>query len=198
MIEAAIQHEPALRVAVFLGMFALVAGWEAVSPRRERWPHNLGLLAFDVLLLRLLAPGTVIAVALAAEAHGWGLFNASALPTWTKVLDRWLRWIVVTPDMHRVHHSVVVEEANSNFGFNVPYWDRLFGTYRAQPAAGHRGMTIGLTTFREPREVRLDRLLLQPFRGMQDRRPDPALRCPTAPASAADGPHAATEFGGRT
>ena len=52
-------------------------------------------------------------------------------------LDRVLRWIVVTPDMHRVHHSVVPRETNSNFGFNLPWWDRLFGTYRAQPAAGH-------------------------------------------------------------
>jgi sterol desaturase/sphingolipid hydroxylase (fatty acid hydroxylase superfamily) len=299
MVETAIRNEPALRVAVFLGVFALVAGWEAVSPRRsrrftrrERWPHNLGLLALDVLLLRVLAPGAAIAVALAAEAHGWGLLSDSALPTWARVLvaivaldlaiylqhvlfhavpalwrlhrvhhadtdfdvttgtrfhpieivlstgikaamvaaigapaiavmafevllnatamlnhangrlpapvDRWLRWLVVSPDMHRVHHSVVVEEANSNFGFNLPYWDRLLGTYRARPADGHPGMTIGLSTFREAREARLDRLLLQPFRGRQDLRPDPALECPATPGSTADGPPAATEFGGQT
>ena len=78
--------------------------------------------------------------------------------------DRVLRWLVVTPDMHRVHHSVLPRETNSNFGFNLPWWDRLFGTYRAQPAAGHDGMTIGIEQFRDPRELRLDRMLLQPFR----------------------------------
>jgi sterol desaturase/sphingolipid hydroxylase (fatty acid hydroxylase superfamily) len=77
--------------------------------------------------------------------------------------DRILRWLVVTPDMHRVHHSILSGETNSNFGFNLPWWDRLFGTYRAQPAAGHEAMTIGIEQFREPRELRLDRMLLQPF-----------------------------------
>src|SRR5207245_9369156 len=80
-------------------------------------------------------------------------------------LDRYLRWLVVTPDMHRVHHSIVVGETNSNFGFNLPCWDRLLGTYRAQPAAGHEGMTIGIEQFREERELWLDRMLLQPWRG---------------------------------
>jgi sterol desaturase/sphingolipid hydroxylase (fatty acid hydroxylase superfamily) len=80
-------------------------------------------------------------------------------------LDRYLRWLVVTPDMHRVHHSIVVAETNSNFGFNLPWWDRLLGTYRAHPAAGHEGMTIGIEQFREARELWLDRMLLQPFRG---------------------------------
>jgi sterol desaturase/sphingolipid hydroxylase (fatty acid hydroxylase superfamily) len=79
-------------------------------------------------------------------------------------LDRVLRFIVVTPDMHRVHHSVVPRETNSNFGFNMPWWDRLFGTYRAQPAAGHEAMIIGIGQFREPREQWLDRMLTQPFR----------------------------------
>ncbi len=78
--------------------------------------------------------------------------------------DRWLRWMLVTPDMHRVHHSIVVAETNSNFGFNLPWWDRLFGTYRAQPAAGHLGMTIGIEEFREPDELRLHRMLTQPLR----------------------------------
>jgi sterol desaturase/sphingolipid hydroxylase (fatty acid hydroxylase superfamily) len=80
-------------------------------------------------------------------------------------LDRVLRWLVVTPDMHRVHHSVRPNETNSNFGFNLPWWDRLFGTYRAQPVDGHEGMTIGLDSFRDPAELRLDRMLVQPFRG---------------------------------
>ena len=80
-------------------------------------------------------------------------------------LDRYLRWLVVTPDMHRVQHSIVVGETNSNFGFNLPWWDRLLGTYRSQPVAGHDGMTIGIEQFRETRELWLDRMLLQPFRG---------------------------------
>lgn len=78
--------------------------------------------------------------------------------------DSLLRLVVVTPDMHRVHHSILVAETNSNFGFNLPWWDRLFGTYRAQPAAGHRRMTIGIEQFRDARELWLDRMLTQPFR----------------------------------
>jgi sterol desaturase/sphingolipid hydroxylase (fatty acid hydroxylase superfamily) len=79
-------------------------------------------------------------------------------------LDRALRWIVVTPEMHRIHHSMTPRETNSNFGFNLPWWDRLFGTYRAAPAAGQEGMTLGIEQFRDPSELRLDRMLLQPFR----------------------------------
>jgi sterol desaturase/sphingolipid hydroxylase (fatty acid hydroxylase superfamily) len=93
-------------------------------------------------------------------------------------VDRWLRLLVVTPDMHRVHHSIAYSETNSNFGFNLPWWDRLFGTYRAHPAAGHEAMTIGVGAFRTPADLRLDRLLLQPFRDTPggyaiNRRPDP-------------------------
>lgn len=79
-------------------------------------------------------------------------------------VDRLLRWLVVTPDMHRVHHSILPQETNSNFGFNVPWWDRLFGTYANQPAHGHEGMTIGIGQFRTARDLWLDRLLWQPFR----------------------------------
>jgi sterol desaturase/sphingolipid hydroxylase (fatty acid hydroxylase superfamily) len=79
-------------------------------------------------------------------------------------VDRVLRWLIVTPDMHRVHHSIVPRETNSNFGFNLPWWDRLFGTYRAQPEAGHDAMIIGISQFRSTREQRLDRMLTQPFR----------------------------------
>lgn len=83
------------------------------------------------------------------------------MPRW---LDRILRLIVVTPDMHRVHHSVLRHETDSNFGFNLPWWDWLFRTYRHEPQAGHQGMTIGIPQFRDPKETRLDRLLTQPFR----------------------------------
>lgn len=79
-------------------------------------------------------------------------------------VDRVLRWFIVTPDMHRVHHSVEEDESNSNFGFNLPWWDRLFGTYREQPRAGQHGMTIGLRGHTEPNKVaRLDGMLLMPF-----------------------------------
>jgi len=79
-------------------------------------------------------------------------------------LDRILRRVVVTPDMHRVHHSVIVRETNSNFGFNLSLWDRLFGTYRPQPEGGHEGMTIGLKEYRDPTSLGFLSLLLQPFR----------------------------------
>ena len=80
-------------------------------------------------------------------------------------LDRFLRLFVVTPDMHRVHHSVFPFETNSNFGFNMPWWDRLMGTYRAQPSLGHDGMTIGLNQFRDPSDLTLPRILILPFIG---------------------------------
>ena len=79
-------------------------------------------------------------------------------------VDRVLRCFIVTPDMHRVHHSIVKHETDSNFGFNLPWWDRLFGTYRSQPAEGHLKMTIGLPIFRADSENRIDRLISQPFR----------------------------------
>jgi sterol desaturase/sphingolipid hydroxylase (fatty acid hydroxylase superfamily) len=79
-------------------------------------------------------------------------------------VDWVLRLAIVTPDMHRVHHSTVRQETDSNYGFNVPWWDRLFGTYIAQPAAGHDGMTIGLEIFRTSLDQRLDKMLLQPLR----------------------------------
>ena len=96
------------------------------------------------------------------------MFNHSnaRMPLW---LDRVLRLVIVTPDMHRVHHSIERRETDSNFGFNLPWWDRLFGTYRAEPEAGHTGMTIGIPQFRDPGEQRLDRMLTQPFRDGNDR-----------------------------
>ena len=266
MTESILDMEPAIRLGVFLGVFAIMAGWEALVPRRARsvsrwirWPSNLGIVAVNTLLLRVLIPTAAVGLALTGEARGWGLLNALALPYWLSVvlavvlldlaiylqhvmfhavpalwrlhrmhhadldfdvttgarfhpieillsmalklgvvaalgapalavlvfevllnatamfnhanarlperLDRVLRWIVVTPDMHRVHHSVVPRETNSNFGFNLPWWDRLLGTYRAQPAAGHTAMTIGLEQFRDQGDLRLDRMLVQPFRG---------------------------------
>lgn len=80
-------------------------------------------------------------------------------------LDRILRWMVVTPDMHRVHHSVIREETNSNFGFNLPWWDRLLGTYRPAPEKGQTGMTLGLNQFRDPSHLTLPWMLVLPFVG---------------------------------
>jgi len=78
-------------------------------------------------------------------------------------LDEALRLLIVTPDMHRVHHSVIIREHNSNFGFNLSLWDRLFGTYRAQPEKGHEGMPIGLANFRDPSRLNLLHILALPF-----------------------------------
>lgn len=130
---------------------------------------------FEILLSVLIKIAAVLAFGIPASAvfvfevvlNATSLFNHSnvAMPPW---LDRVVRLIVVTPDMHRVHHSIVRRETDSNFGFNLPWWDRLFGTYRAAPEAGHDGMTIGLPIFRDSRELRLDRLLTQPFRDDRD------------------------------
>ncbi len=272
MRDAIFAYEPFIRLATFGGVFAVVAIWEFIGPRRQqtigrgwRWPNNLGVVVVDTLLVRILFPTTAVGLALLAEARDFGLLNVIPLPSWVGVLasvvildlaiylqhvlfhavpalwrlhrmhhadlefdvttglrfhpieillsmlikftvvaalgtpaaavlifevllnatsmfnhgnvriplrfDRILRWLVVTPDMHRVHHSIVPRETNSNFGFNLPWWDRLFGTYRAQPEAGHDAMTIGIEQFREPRELGLDRMLLQPMRGDAGRYP---------------------------
>jgi len=126
----------------------------------------------EILISMLIKIAVVIALGIPPVAvfvfeivlNATSMFNHGnvSMPSW---LDRVLRLIVVTPDMHRVHHSIAARETDSNFGFNLPWWDRLFGTYRAAPAAGHQGMTIGLPSFRQRGELRLDRLLTQPFRG---------------------------------
>jgi sterol desaturase/sphingolipid hydroxylase (fatty acid hydroxylase superfamily) len=120
------------------------------------------LIKIAVVIVLGIPPVAVFAFEVVLNATS--LFNHGnvSMPSW---LDRAVRLIVVTPDMHRVHHSIVPRETDSNFGFNLPWWDRLFRTYRAAPQAGHDRMTIGLSTFRDPAELRLDRLLTQPFRG---------------------------------
>jgi len=258
-----INEEPSIRLAAFLAVFAVMAVWEVLSPRRgnsvrlTRWPSNLGLMVIGTVLVRLVLPVLATGLAALCVREGWGLLNVVELVPWAAFLlaflifdlaiylqhvmlhyvpwlwrlhavhhadvafdvttgvrfhpleiilsmliklgivvvigppvvavlvfeivlnatslfnhgnvrlpsrlDERLRWWVVTPDMHRVHHSIISRETNSNFGFNLPWWDRLFGTYRAQPEAGHQAMTIGLEYFRKPRELRLDRLLIQPF-----------------------------------
>jgi sterol desaturase/sphingolipid hydroxylase (fatty acid hydroxylase superfamily) len=243
--------EPALRLSAFLAVLSVMAGWELFAPRRalklprrSRWPANLGMVALNTVIVRLLFPAAAVGVALAAEDRGWGLLHQPGVPAWAAMaagialldlavylqhvmfhavpalwrlhrmhhadldidfttgarfhpveivlsmlikfaviaalgvpaaavvlfevllnatsmfnhgnvrvpaaIEPALRWLVVTPDMHRVHHSIERDETNSNFGFNLSLWDRLFGTYRAQPRAGHQAMTIGIPDFREP------------------------------------------------
>lgn len=262
-----LDNEPFIRLGAFLAVFIAMAAWELVAPRRRqslprtaRWPHNIGIVLINTLLVRVLFPTAAVGMAIYVESRGWGLLNGSQLPLWILLplcvaildlaiylqhvmfhavpllwrfhrmhhadlefdvttgarfhpveivlsmlikfaviialappavavlafevllnatsmfnhsnvriagaIDRVLRWIVVTPDMHRVHHSVEDDETNSNFGFNLPWWDRLLGTYRAQPSAGHEGMTIGIHGFREPRVCdTLPGMLMIPFAG---------------------------------
>lgn len=261
-----LDSEPLIRLGFFIGVFAAVALWEVLAPRRAltlgrtvRWGSNLGIVALNTLIVRLLFPAAAVGVAAFSAAHGWGVLNLIDLPLWMAILlavvvmdfviwlqhvmvhavpllwrlhrvhhadldydvttgarfhpleivlsmlikfativvlgppvvavvifevllnatsmfnhgnvrlsaaaDRVMRLFVVTPDMHRVHHSVYEVETNSNYGFCLPWWDRLFGTYRAQPRDGHVGMLIGLTEFRDARQAdRLAGMLVMPFR----------------------------------
>ena len=115
--------------------------------------------------IAVLGPPIVAVVIFEVVLNATAMFNHSNVRL-APGLYRVLRWIVVTPDMHRVHHSVEDDEANSNFGFNLPWWDRLFGTYRDQPRAGHENMIIGIHTYRNPRLVLwLHGMLWLPFIG---------------------------------
>jgi len=128
--------------------------------------HPLEIVLSMVIKLGVVAAlGTPASAVLVFEVllNATSMFNHSNVAMRAGV-DRVLRLIVVTPDMHRVHHSIVARETNSNFGFNLPWWDRWFGTYRAEPGAGQLGMTIGIEQFRGPRELALGRMLTQPFR----------------------------------
>jgi sterol desaturase/sphingolipid hydroxylase (fatty acid hydroxylase superfamily) len=260
-----VRYEPTIRLAVFLTAFLLLAGGEALVPRRARsvarrwrWPTNMSLVVLNTLIVRVVLPMTGMGIAVIAEQRGWGLFHAvRPLPAGLAVaiaivlldfaiylqhvlfhavpflwrlhrvhhadidvdvttgsrfhpveiflsllikfatiialgappiavllfeallnagslfnhanlrlslgLDRALRLLVVTPDMHRVHHSDWGAETNTNFSFTFSWWDHLCGTYRAQPAAGHEAMTVGLPCFRDPKYLRLDATLLQPL-----------------------------------
>ncbi len=123
-------------------------------------------MLIKMMAVAVLGPPPAAVVAFEIILNGMAMFNHGnvRLPLG---LDRILRGLVVTPDMHRVHHSIYPQETNSNFGFNLSWWDRLFGTYKAQPTDGHEGMTIGLRQFRESKELTLPRLLLLPFMGKQ-------------------------------
>ena len=265
MDEIILSNQAAIRLGSFILILVAMGIWEAVAPRRRRrlarltrWPHNIGIVLVNTLVVRLLFPATAVGVAIYAQARGWGILNGVDISHWILVplcvvvldlaiylqhvmfhavpllwrfhrmhhadldfdvttgarfhpveiilsvtikfaaivalgppaiavlafevipnatamfnhsnvrialgFDRVLRCFVVTPDMHRVHHSVEDDETNSNFGFNLPWWDRLFGTYRDQPRAGHEGMIIGIHGFSEPRVCdTLPGMLMIPF-----------------------------------
>jgi sterol desaturase/sphingolipid hydroxylase (fatty acid hydroxylase superfamily) len=259
-----LEHESAIRLGSFLGVFVLLALWEALAPRRVpetskviRWSNNAALVIANILLVRLLFPLAAVGLAVFVEERGTGVLNMYSVPYVVAVVvsllafdlavylihlafhtapvlwrmhrvhhadvdvdvatavrfhpiqmvlsaavklavilvlgppvlavvlfetlfhalllfnhtnvriapavERVLRWFIVTPDMHRVHHSIHPAETNSNFGFALPWWDRLFGTYRAEPAAGHERMALGIDSFRTERDFWLDRMLLNPF-----------------------------------
>lgn len=109
-----------------------------------------------------LGPPVVAVIIFEVILNACAMFNHGNLHLPDK-LDRALRLILVTPDMHRVHHSTIKRETNSNYGFSLSIWDRLFGTYRAQPSEGHEGMTIGLRNYQETRLQHLGWLLSLPF-----------------------------------
>lgn len=121
-------------------------------------------MAIKLLLILALGPSAIAVLIFEILLNGTSLFNHSNVRLPSR-LDAVLRLFIVTPDMHRVHHSILPSETNSNFGFNLPWWDWILGTYLAQPSAGHTGMTIGIEQFRTGRDLWLDRLLFQPFRG---------------------------------
>ncbi|MGH8453579.1 MAG: sterol desaturase family protein [Nevskiales bacterium] len=120
-------------------------------------------MLIKLALVTLLGASAVAVLLFEALLNASSLFEHANLriPAW---IDRWLRLLVVTPDMHRVHHSVHGDEYNRNFGFNFPWWDRLFASYRAQPRDGHETMAIGIRQFRAIPDQGILTLLLQPFR----------------------------------
>jgi sterol desaturase/sphingolipid hydroxylase (fatty acid hydroxylase superfamily) len=123
---------------------------------------SLGIKTGVILLM---GPPAVAVLIFEVLLNATSMFNHSNAAM-TLGMDRVLRWLVVTPDMHRVHHSHHANETNSNFGFNLPWWDRLFGTYRDQPADGHVSMRLGLDQFPDKRQTSLlTWMLLIPFLG---------------------------------
>ena len=119
-------------------------------------------MTIKIGLVYLLGAPMVAVILFEVVLNGLAMFNHSNVELGMPV-DRWLRRLIVTPDMHRVHHSVDRGEHDANYGFNLSVWDRLLGTYVAQPALGHRGMTIGLSRHQDERPTRLCWSLAFPF-----------------------------------
>jgi len=127
-------------------------------------------MGIKLMTVAALGPPALAVLIFEVALNATSMFNHSNIGIPEKV-DRVLRFLVVTPDMHRVHHSVIIRETNSNYGFNLPWWDRLLGTYKVQPEQGHDGMIIGLSQFRDPKKLTLPRLLMLPFVGDPGRVP---------------------------
>jgi sterol desaturase/sphingolipid hydroxylase (fatty acid hydroxylase superfamily) len=121
-------------------------------------------MGIKLAVVAALGPPAVAVLLFEVILNGTALFNHANVDL-PRPVDRVLRLFVVTPDMHRVHHSIDPRETNSNYGFNLPWWDRLLGTYIALPAKGHVQMEIGIEQFRTRRDLWLDRMLIQPLRG---------------------------------
>jgi len=121
-------------------------------------------MLIKIVAITVIGPPVVAVIVFEMVLNATSMFNHSNVRLPGQI-DRILRLFIVTPDMHRVHHSVIKQETNSNYGFSLPWWDRLFGTYRDQPSAGHIAMTIGLSQFRNPDQLTLSRLLILPVVG---------------------------------
>lgn len=121
-------------------------------------------MGIKLITVAALGPPALAVLIFEVALNTTSMFNHSNIHI-PEGIDRVLRLFVVTPDMHRVHHSVIIRETNSNYGFNLPWWDRLLGTYKSQPDKGHQGMTIGLSQFRDPKSLTLPWLLVLPFVG---------------------------------
>lgn len=116
----------------------------------------------SAFVLLLGAPAFIVFV-FEAAVNGGALFNHANFKLPLK-LDKYIRWLIVTPDMHRIHHSVIRVETDSNYGFGLSIWDRIFGTYRDQPKDGHDGMVLGLSQYQDDKAVKLGWILTLPFR----------------------------------
>ncbi|APX89183.1 sterol desaturase [Brevirhabdus pacifica] len=138
--------------------------FDATTGLRFHPVEILASMGIKLAVVAALGPPAVAVLLFEVVLNASALFNHANIDL-PRPVDRVLRWLIVTPDMHRVHHSTDPRETNSNYGFNLPWWDRLFGTYLAQPAKGHTGMEIGIEQFRTRRDLWLDRMLLQPLRG---------------------------------
>jgi len=121
-------------------------------------------MGIKIMAAFLIGPPPIAVLIFEVLLNGTSIFNHGNV-RYSQNIDSILRLLVVTPEMHRVHHSTIRWESNCNLGFNFPWWDRIFGTYRPQPAQGHLGMTIGLDQYKEPKKLTLPWLLVLPFIG---------------------------------
>jgi len=127
-------------------------------------------MGIKILAVVLIGPPPLAVLIFEVLLNGTSMFNHGNV-RYSKNIDSILRLLVVTPEMHRVHHSTIRWETNCNFGFNFPWWDRVFGTYRPQPFKGHLEMTIGLDQYKEPKKLTLAWLIALPFIGKMGRYP---------------------------